>query len=95
MVFMTKRQANRVYDTGSIQPAPQEIGVRVPAHLKEDRFRAGFAHGLQGGQLNKVAYMKLSFREGYRTAKLYLREVQRRQGILEFPMRGKIQIRAI
>jgi len=92
---MTKRQANRVYDMGSIRPVPQEIGVRVPAHLKGDRFRAGFEHGLEGGQLNKVEYMRLSFREGYRAAKLYLREVRRQQGILEFPMRGKIQIRAI
>ncbi len=92
---MTKRQANRVYDMGSIRPAPQEIGIRVPAHLKGDRFRTGFEHGLQGRQLNKVEYMRLSFREGYRAAKLYLREVRRHQGLLEFPMRGKLQIRAI
>jgi hypothetical protein len=32
---------------------------------------------------------------GYRTAKLYLREVRRRRGILDFPMRARFRQKAI
>ena len=60
-------------------PSPQEAGVRIPFNLKEDRFCAGFRHGLSGGQLNHVEYMRLSFRTGFRDAKLYLRELRRSQ----------------
>ena len=91
---MARNEATRAQVVGSIYPVPQEVGVRVPTHLKENRFRAGFEHGLKGGQLNRVEYMRLSFREGYRAAKLYLREVRRNQGLLEFPMCGKIHFRA-
>jgi len=73
-------------------PSPEEAGIRVPPHLKQERFCAGFRHGLEGGQLNRVEYLRLSFREGFRAAKLYLREVRRRQGILEMPLRWKVRI---
>lgn len=73
-------------------PTPEEAGIRVPPHLKQERFCAGFRHGLKGGQLNRVEYMRLSFREGFRAAKLYLREVRRSQGILELPPRWKVRI---
>jgi hypothetical protein len=73
-------------------PSPEEAGIRVPPHLKQERFYAGFRHGLEGGQLNRVEYLRLSFREGFRAAKLYLREVRRRQGILEMPLRWKVRI---
>jgi len=46
-------------------PSPQQAGVRIPSHVKKDRFCAGFRHGLTGGHLDKVEYMKLSFREGF------------------------------
>ena len=75
-------------------PSPQEAGVRIPFNLKKDRFCAGFRHGLSGGQLNQVEYMRLSFRTGFRAAKLYLRELRRSQGVLEFPARWKIRMRA-
>ena len=74
-------------------PSPQEAGIRIPSHLMEDRFCAGFRHGLQGGQLDKVEYMRLSFREGYRAAKLYLRAVRRSRGILEFPARWRMRMK--
>ena len=73
-------------------PSPEEAGIRVPPHLEQERFCAGFRHGLEGGQLNRVEYLRLSFREGFRAAKLYLREVRRRQGILEMPLRWKVRI---
>ena len=75
-------------------PSPQEAGIRIPFHVKQDRFCAGFRHGLDGGQLDRVGYMKLSFREGFRASKLYLRELRRSQGILEFPARWKVRMRA-
>ncbi len=75
-------------------PNPQEAGVRIPPHLMEERFCAGFRHGLKGGQLNRVEYLRLSFREGFRAAKLYLREVRRSRGILEFPARWHIRVTA-
>jgi hypothetical protein len=75
-------------------PSPQEAGIRIPCHVKKDRFCAGFRHGLDGGQLDRVEYMKLSFREGFRASKLYLRVLRRSQGILEFPARWKVRMRA-
>jgi len=75
-------------------PSPQEAGVRIPFHVKKDCFCAGFRHGLVGGQLDRVEYMKLSFREGFCASKLYLRELRRSQGILEFPARWKVRLRA-
>lgn len=75
-------------------PKPEDVGVTVPAHLKQERFCAGFEHAMKGGQLNKVEYFRLSFREGFRAAKLYLRALRRRQGILDFPIQGRIKFRA-
>jgi hypothetical protein len=53
----------------------------------------GFEHALKGGHLNRVEYLKLSFREGYRIGKLYLREVRRSRGILQFPMKAHVHMR--
>ena len=74
-------------------PKPRDAGVRIPSHLKKDRFCAGFRHGLKGGHLDKVEYMRLSFREGYRVSKIYLRSLRRSQGILEFPACWRVRIR--
>ena len=76
-------------------PTPQDACVRIHQHMKTDRFCAGFKHGLKGGHLDKVEYMRLSFREGYRAAKLYLRELRRSRGILEFPARWRMRMRAV
>ncbi len=75
-------------------PEPQELGIRIPRTLIKDRFRSGFRHALQGGQLNRVEYLRLSFREGYRAGKLYLRDLRRAQGIVNFPLQGKMRFRA-
>ena len=75
-------------------PRPQDVGVRISPSLKEDRFRAGFEHGLRGGQLTQVEYLRRSFRLGYRAAKLYLREVRRQRGLLTFPVKGKLRVKA-
>ena len=76
-------------------PSPDEVGIRIPPHLREDRFRNGFLHALCGGQITQVEQLKLSFREGYRCGKLYLREVRRRQGILQFPLRARVRMHAV
>jgi hypothetical protein len=77
-----------------IYPTPQQAGVRIPSHLIKDRFCAGFQHALKGGQLHEVEYMRLSFREGFRAAKLYLRQVRRSRGIIEFPVRYQVRMKA-
>lgn len=78
----------------TIYPTPQQAGVRIPSHLIKDRFCAGFQHGLKGGQLHQVEYLRLSFREGFRAAKLYLRQVRRSRGILEFPVCWRMRMKA-
>ena len=71
-----------------------ELTVAAPPSLIKDRYEAGFAHAMRGGQLDKVEYLKLSFREGFRAAKLRLRAMRRRQGIIEFPLQGKMKVKA-
>ncbi|MFQ6023506.1 MAG: hypothetical protein ACE5NW_12370 [Acidiferrobacterales bacterium] len=74
-------------------PRPQDVGIRIPPRIREDRFCAGFQHALKGGQLSQVKYLRRSFRLGYRAAKLYVRELRRREGILSFPIQGRLRIR--
>lgn len=76
-------------------PTPHDIGVKIPATLRPDRFRRGFDHALRGGQLDRVEYFRLSFRIGFRTAKLYLRDERRRRGILDFPFRARFRQKAV
>lgn len=75
-------------------PKPAEVGIRIPPTLRADRFCAGFEHGLKGGQLDRIEYLRLSFREGFRASRMYLREVRRSRGILEFPARWRIHMTA-
>jgi hypothetical protein len=41
-----------------------------------------------------VEYFRLSFRMGYRKGKLYLKQVRKRRGIIEFPMQARFKVRA-
>lgn len=75
-------------------PDPAAAGIRIPPHLMADRFTAGFDHALKGGQLDHVEYFRRSFRLGFRAAKLYVREVRRRRGILTFPGRYRLRLRS-
>jgi hypothetical protein len=74
-------------------PTPGEVGIRIPPDLVAERFTAGFRHGLRGGQINQVVYLRRSFRLGFRASKLFLREHRRRQGILTFPVQGQMRFR--
>jgi len=76
-------------------PTPYEIGLRIPSHLRKTRFNAGFRHALEGGHLTHIEYFRRSFRLGFRAAKLYLREVRRHRGILDFPMRARFRLRTL
>jgi hypothetical protein len=69
--------------------------IAVPQSLIKERYQAGFAHGLHGGQLDKIDYFKLSFREGFRAAKLHLRYLRRRQGVIDFPLQGKLKVKVL
>jgi hypothetical protein len=76
-------------------PLPEDVGIRIPATLRAARFRAGFDHGLRGGKLDDIEYFRLSFRMGFRSAKLFLRHERRRRGIIDFPMRARVRLRAV
>lgn len=78
-----------------VYPSLQEVDIKIPPQRREDRFCAGFNHGLRGGQLDRVEYFRLSFRLGVRAAKLFLREMRRHQGILEFPSWPKLRLKAL
>ena len=74
-------------------PTPREIGLKIPVYLRENRFNAGFEHALKGGHLTEVEYFRRSFRQGFRAAKLFLRNERHRRGILDFPLRARLRIR--
>ena len=74
-------------------PTPGEAGISIPPLARKKIFKAGFRHGLEGGGLDQVEHLRFSFRMGVRAAKLYLREVRRSQGILEFPQRWKLRVK--
>ena len=76
-------------------PIPQDIGIEIPRYLIEKRFYTGFLHALKGGQIRKVKELRLSFREGYRAGKLYLRELHRQKGILSFPAQGRVKFKTV
>ena len=70
------------------------LNIETPAGLIEERYQAGFQHSISGGQMNKLEHFKKSFRLGFRAGRLYLREVHRSQGIIEFPMKARVKITA-
>lgn len=76
-------------------PEPEEVGIEIPRHLIEDRFRRGFRHALKGGQITRVEQLRRSYREGFRAGKLYCRAVRRARGIVDFPMRARVRVRAL
>jgi hypothetical protein len=78
----------------STYPTPQDVGIKIPPHLRADRFCNGFEHALKGGQITEAKQLRLSFREGYRAAKLYLRDLRRSMGIANFPVQGRIRFTA-
>ncbi|UCE90201.1 MAG: hypothetical protein JSW10_05125 [Pseudomonadota bacterium] len=76
-------------------PEPQDIGIVIPRHLIAERFRNGFHHALAGGHLQRVEHLRRSFREGYRAGKLYVRELQRANGVVSFPHLGRVRLKAM
>ncbi len=76
-------------------PEPETVGIPIPPHLIPQRFRAGFRHALEGGQLDRIEHFRRSFRLGYREGKLYLRELRRRQGVRSFPRQGRVRFRCM
>lgn len=70
----------------------EDFELSIPNDIVEERYRAGFQHGLTGGQLDRPIYLQKSFRLGYRAAKLYIKELRRRNGIVTFPVQGRLRI---
>ena len=77
-----------------IYPEPQDVGIKIPRHYHKERYCSGFRFALQGGKITVSEQLRMSFREGYRAGKLYLRALRRTQGIENFPLQGKIRFRA-
>ncbi len=74
---------------------PEQYGIGIPKLLNEDLFRQGFAHSMRGGQMTDTRlHFKKSFLEGFRAARLLLKELRRGQGILEFPVTGSIKVKS-
>ena len=86
---MPRAEAN----LSQIYPSPQEVGIKTPHHLIKARYDAGFKHALKGEQLFRTEHLKLSFREGYRAGKIYLKKLRKQKGILTFPVQGRISFR--
>lgn len=84
-----------VIAVASAYPNPWDIGIAIPAHLRKDRYCAGFKHALRGGQLDDVEYFRCSFRLGFRAAKIILREIRRHKGILAYSSRYKLKLKAL
>ena len=63
-------------------PSPEEMGISIPVNLNPESYMAGFQHGLTSNTLT-AGQMKLSFRMGFRAAKLYLREAAKKAGKYE------------
>ena len=76
-------------------PNPWDVGIAIPAHLRRDRYCAGFEHAMRGGQLNRVEYFRRSFRLGFRAAKMFLREVRRQRGVLAYSSRFKLKLKSL
>lgn len=76
-----------------VYPEPQDVGVEIPPHLIEARFRSGFLHALQGGQITCAEQLRRSFRFGFRAGKLLCRELRRRSGVVNFPVQGRVRFR--
>lgn len=76
-------------------PEPMDIGIKIPPHLIKRRFQGGFLHALKGRQITRVEHLRLSFREGYRAGKMYLKELRRKRGIISFPFQGRIVIKTV
>lgn len=74
-------------------PARRELRLRTPVGVSKDRFDAGFEHALRGGHLDSRECFRYSFRIGFRTAKLFLKDERRMRGIIEFPFQGRIRLR--
>lgn len=77
-----------------VYPEPKDVGVEIPPHLVEARFRSGFLHALRGGQITSVEQLRESFRFGFRAGKLLCRDLRRRQGVVSFPVQGRVRVRS-
>lgn len=73
-------------------PTPSEAGIGIPKLARAELFKAGFLHGLQGGTLDRIEYLRYSFRMGVCAAKRFLGRLRREQGIIEFPQRWKVRV---
>jgi hypothetical protein len=88
-IGFSSRRSNMKYK----YPTPDELGIVIPKSLYKDQFNDGFEHALKGLHLTERSHLCLSFRSGYRSGKLYCKYLRRKQGIVDFPMQGKVRFK--
>lgn len=74
-------------------PKPDEVGVTIPKTIDQELFKAGWEHGLVSNKLLTREHLKASFREGFRAAKLYIRQLYADRGISVLPMTARVKVR--
>lgn len=74
-------------------PEPQDVGIKIPRHYIKERYCSGFRCALEGCKITTSEQLRMSFREGFRAGKLYLRALRRTQGIENFPLQGKVRFK--
>lgn len=72
-------------------PSAKEVGLTLPKTVNKEMFEEGFQHGLVSNKLLKPEHFKASFREGFRAAKIYLRELYKNKNITTMPLQGRIK----
>lgn len=72
-------------------PTPSEVGVVVPMHVDMNLYNEGFQHGLVSNKLLKREHLKASFREGFRAAKLYIRQQYQNKNINVLPLKARLK----
>ena len=75
-------------------PTPSELGIEIPSLCIRELFCQGFNQALKGYKVTQAKQLKASYRAGFRMGKLYLKQLRREQGIIQFPYLGKICIKA-
>lgn len=78
-----------------VYPTPQEAGISIPPYLKAADFSQGFEWALRGKHITRAEHLRRSFRLGFRAGKLYLNELRRAQGIIPFPLKAQLRMRAM
>lgn len=72
-------------------PTPKEVGITTPNVINKERYEEGFQHGLISNKLLKPEHLRASFREGFRAAKLYLKQLYKDRNVTVMPTKARMK----